>query len=158
MPGDHSPFDTPPPIIGVIPLRIGAGALLLYMHAWQGATLAWQHLWNAQPWDLISTLEKAGFNPLMGKIFGAVAAVVAAFTAVSWILGFVTRFSSVIFMPVVLGSLWVCNKAELPFRAEAAVLYFLVAITLLVNGSGWLAVDTLFSLRKEQKKSDRIFL
>lgn len=29
------------PIIGVIPLRIGAGATLLYMHAWQEAVSAW---------------------------------------------------------------------------------------------------------------------
>lgn len=158
MPGDNSTFDTPPPIIGIIPLRIGAGALLLYMHGWQSAVLAWQHVWNQQPWDLITTMEKAGFNPLMGKIFGALAAVVAAFTAVSWILGFVTRFSSTVFMPVVLGALWVCNKTDMVFRAEAAVLYFLVAVTLLVNGSGWLAVDTLFNMQREQKKSDRIFL
>lgn len=158
MPGDSSPFDTPPPIIGIIPLRIGAGALLLYMHAWHGAANAWQHVWNQQPWDLISTMEQAGFNPLMGKIFGALAAVIAVFTAVSWILGFVTRFSSTVFIPVVLGTLWVCNKSEMFFRAEAAVLYFLVAVTLLVNGSGWLAVDTLFGLRQERKKSDRIFL
>ena len=158
MPGDNSQYDGPTPIIGVIPLRIGAGALLLYMHAWQQGILAWQHVWNQQPWDMITTLERAGFSPLMGKIFGAAAAVVAMFTAVSWILGFVTRFSSVVFMPVVLGALWVCNKTDMPFRAEAAVLYFLVAVTLVVNGSGWLAIDTLFRLRQERSKSDSIFL
>jgi uncharacterized membrane protein YphA (DoxX/SURF4 family) len=158
MLGDSTPFESPPPIVGIIPLRIGAGALLLYMHAWNGTALAWQHVWNQQPWDLMATMAQAGFSPLMGKIFGTAAAVVAAFTAVSWILGFVTRFSSVVFMPVALGALWVCNKSDLPYRAEAAVLYFLVAVTLLVKGSGWLAVDTLFRMRQDRKKSDSLFL
>lgn len=153
MLGDRFRDDGPPPIIGVIPLRIGAGALLLYLHVWQQAPLAWQHVWNQQPWDLITTLEQAGFSPMIGKILGAAAAGIATLTAASWILGFLTRFSSVLFMLVTLGVLWVCNKVGMPYRAEGAILYFLTAVTLLVNGSGWLAVDTLFRKRKAEKDS-----
>ncbi len=153
MPGDATYDDGRIPIIGIIPLRIGAGALLLYLHAWQAAGQAWQHVWNQTPWDVISTLEKAGLSPFMGKVLGAMAAGIAAFTAGSWILGFLTRFSSVLFMPVTLGALWVCNRVDLPYRSEGAVLYFLVALTLLVNGSGWLGIDTLFRLRRERQSS-----
>ena len=137
------------PIIGVIPLRIGAGATLLYMHAWQEAVSAWQHLWNQAPWGSIATLTTAGLP--LPQVLATVAAAVAAFTAVSWILGFATRFAAFIFLPVALGALLVSNRTGQSIAAEACVLYFLAAVTLLVSGSGWLAVDTLFSLGKGAK-------
>lgn len=157
MLGNRGPVDNPPPIIGVIPLRLGAGLTLMYMHAWQHAGLAWQHVWNQQPWDMIATMEKAGLGPTMGKLLAATAALVAVFTAASWILGFVTRFSSAIFLLVALGSLWVCNRVGDSIGAEASILYFLIALTLVVNGSGWLAIDTLFEMRRN-RKSDSLYV
>lgn len=137
------------PIIGVIPLRIGAGATLLYMHAWQEAVSAWQHLWNQTPWYAPGTLTTAGLP--LPEVLATAAATVAAFTAVSWILGFATRFAAFIFLPVVLGALLVSNRTGQSFAAEACVLYLLASVTLLVSGSGWLAVDTLFRLGKGAK-------
>ncbi len=140
-----------PPIIGIIPLRIGAGVSLLYLHAWTEAIAAWHYLWNQTPWDAIATLgEKAGLP--FPQVLAVTAATIAAFTGVSWILGFATRFASFIFLPVALGALLVSNRTEQSFAAESCVLYFLIGITLLVNGAGWLAVDTLFGLRKRDKK------
>lgn len=144
------------PLIGVIPLRLGTGLVLLYMHAWQDAQSAWQHLWNQTPWDAIVTLEKAGLP--WPKVLAVAAAGIAAFTGASWVLGFATRFASFIFLPVALGALLVANRTGQSFAAESCVLYFLIALTLLVKGSGWFAVDTLFAMSKGEKKKKGGFM
>jgi len=138
-------------MVGVILLRIGAGLALMYLHGWNLAITVWQHLWNQAPWEAIATVEKAGLP--LPKVLAVVGAVVAAFTGVSWILGFVTRLSSAIFLPVTAITLLVANRTGDNQAAELCILYFFIALTLLFNGSGWLAMDTLFKQRQARKSS-----
>ncbi|MFZ4763940.1 MAG: TQO small subunit DoxD [Roseimicrobium sp.] len=147
--GNSSLSSSSTPIVGVIPLRLGAGLTLLYMHAWEGAIQAWQHLWNQVPWETIGIVEKAGLPVPHALAIGAAA--IAAFTGASWVLGFATRFASFVFLPVALGSLLVANRTEQSIAAETCLLYVLIALTLLVSGSGWLSVDSLFDLGKGKK-------
>ena len=148
---DSAPGSPEQPLIGVIPLRIAAGLTLLYMHVWQHAPLAWRAVWNQQPWEVIGSVEQSGMP--LAKTMAAFGAGVAAFTAVCWILGFFTRVASVAFIPITLGALWVCNRVDQSFGAETCVLYFMIALTLLVQGPGWLSVDALFNRRKNKRKS-----
>ncbi len=140
--------------IGVIPLRLIAGISLLYLHGWTAAHDAWQHLWHRAEWDAIPYLEQASLP--MPRVLALTAAGVTTFTGVSWILGFATRFASFIFLPIALGALLVANKmtatVEHSYAAETAVLYFLISLTLLVNGSGWFSVDAIFNAARNRGK------
>ncbi|WP_050029765.1 DoxX family protein [Verrucomicrobium sp. BvORR034] len=151
MPYETAPGSPEQPLIDVIPLRIGAGLTLLYMHAWQHAFLAWRAVWHQEPWEVIGVVEQSGLP--LPKVLAAFAAGVAIFTAVCWILGFFTRFASVAFIPVTLGALWVCNRVGQSFGAESCILFLLIAITLIIKGPGWLSVDALFSRGKKQRKA-----
>lgn len=141
--------------IGIIPLRLIAGISLMYLHGWVAAHDGWEHLWHGAAWDAIAYLEKAAMP--MPRILAIGASAITTFTAASWILGFATRFASFIFLPVALGALLVANRmtatVEHSYAAETAVLYFLVALTLLVNGSGWFSVDAIFNAARNRGKS-----
>lgn len=150
-----SSFDSPRgssrPGFGIVPLRIGAGASLLYLHAWSQAVAGFHFLWQRTPWETISQFEKAGLpfpTPL-----AVTAALLTFLVAVSWLLGFLTRFSSLLFLPCVLGALWVSNRNSEFDRAEICVLYFLIGLTMLIIGPGWLSLDTLLRQRRGKKKS-----
>ncbi len=136
-------------LASIIILRIGAGLTLLYLHAWSQAVSAWQHLWNGSGWDAVKSLQDAGYP--LPEILAPLAAAITVLTAVSWILGFVTRFSSAIFIPVALMALVAANRAGQTAEAESCLLYFFIAATLVFTGSGWLALDTLFGMRKKKK-------
>jgi uncharacterized membrane protein YphA (DoxX/SURF4 family) len=140
--------------IGVIPLRLIGGISLLYLHGWTAGHEAWQHLWHGAPWDAIAYLEKAALP--MPRVLALAAAGITTFAGASWILGFATRFASFIFLPVALGALLVANKmtvsVEHSYAAETAVLYFLIALTLLVNGSGWFSIDAIFNAARNRSK------
>jgi uncharacterized membrane protein YphA (DoxX/SURF4 family) len=155
MPGLTS-FDKPVrvssgPVVGTIPLRIGAGLVLLYLHVWTQTKLAYDALWNGKPWDVIDLVKNAGLP--LPKILAIAAAIVATIVTASWLLGFLTRLFSFLFMPVTLGALMVCNRNSLVGGAEIALLYFFVALTLFASGAGWLSVDVLFRRKREPKKS-----
>jgi uncharacterized membrane protein YphA (DoxX/SURF4 family) len=150
------PYDPtqPGPIarfISVIPLRLIGGICLLYLHGWTAATEGWRHLWNGAPWDAIGLLEKAAMP--WPRVMAIAAAAITAFTGASWIVGFATRFASIIFLPVVLGALLVANRAGQNYAAESCVLYFLISLTLLVNGSGWFSIDALFNAARGGNRS-----
>ena len=150
-------FDTPRsssgPIIGVIPLRLGAGFVLLYMHAWAQTQVAYNALWHGQPWDLINLLKNAGLP--MPRVLAIAAALITAAVAMSWLLGFLTRLFSALFIPVTIGSLLICNRNDRPDGAESALLFFFISITLVIFGSGWLSLDSLFGRKRARKKSSR---
>lgn len=148
---DNTPGSPEQPLIGVIPLRLGAGATLLYMHVWQHTPLAWRAVWHQQPWEIIAVVEQSGLP--FPKVLAVTAAAIAAFVAFSWILGFFTRVASVLFVPVTLGALWVCNRVGESFGAETCLLLFFISLTFIIKGPGWLAVDTLFTRRKKQRKA-----
>ena len=138
--------------IGVIPTRLIGGIALLYLHGWTAAVDAWNHLWHGTPWESIEFLNKAEMP--MPRVLAIAAAGIAAFTGASWILGFATRFASFIFLPVILGALLVANRTNQNYAAETCVLYFLIALTLVVNGSGWFSVDALFNAARGRGKRE----
>ena len=150
-----SSFDPPRsnsgPLIGTIPLRLGAGASLLYLHAWAQAVAVFHFLWHRTPWDAVSQFEKAGLP--FPKILAVSAALLATLVAISWLLGFLTRFFSFIFLPLAIGALWIANRNSQFVDAEVCVLYFFIALTLLISGPGWLSLDTLFRQRRGKNKS-----
>ena len=151
MPYDPSQTGTIARFIGVIPMRLIGGTCLLYLHGWTAANDAWHHLWHNAPWDAIEYLDKASLP--MSRVLAIAAAGICFFTGASWILGFATRFASFIFLPVILGALLVANRNELNYAAESCVLYFLIALTLLVNGSGWFSIDAIFNAARNRGKS-----
>jgi uncharacterized membrane protein YphA (DoxX/SURF4 family) len=145
--------------IGVIPLRLIGGISLIYLHGWTAAHDAWQHLWHGAPWDAIEYLEKASMP--MPRVLALAAAGITTFAGASWILGFATRFASYIFLPVAIGALLVANKmtasVEHSYAAETAVLYFLIALTLLVNGSGWFSIDAIFNAARGRGRGKGLY-
>ena len=147
---DHSSRDSGSDWVGTIPLRIGAGVTLLYLHSWSEAALGWQHLVNQKPWPLISLLEKGALP--YPHVLAYMAAAVAAITATCWIIGFLTRFFSLLFLPVAAAALLLANRLGEHLGAEAALLYLLIAITLVITGSEWFSVDALFQERRKSRR------
>lgn len=121
-------------------LRIGAGVLLLTQHGWQAAVGAYQFLWEEQPWEWVKAFADAGL-PYPTLLAPAVAIVVAT-VAGSWCIGFLTRLFSLFLMPVAAG---VILKGGTLYM-EIGWLYLLIAITLLLFGSGSVSLDKLFHL------------
>ncbi len=146
-----SPRSNPRPNFGIIPLRVGAGASLLYLHAWSQAVAVFHFLWNGTPWDAINHLKEVGLP--FPTAMAVSSALIVFLVAVCWLLGFLTRFSSFLFLPFALGALWVANRSSQFNNAEICVLYFFIALTLLISGPGWLSLDTLFRRRRGKKKS-----
>ena len=134
--------------VGTIPLRIGAGLVLIYLHAWRQAVDGWQHLAKQTPWGLPELLKKATLP--YPDILAYVATVLAMAAAVSWLMGFLTRFFSFLFLLVALGGILAANSLNDHVAAETSVLYLFVALTLLITGSGWFSVDALFELRSRK--------
>ena len=83
----------------------------------------------------------------------ASAATATAFSVtISWVLGFLTRLFSVLFIPVLLGAILAANRLEEYANAETAMLYLLITITLVITGSGWFSVDTVFEMNRSPKR------
>ncbi|CAN5865860.1 hypothetical protein BH11VER1_BH11VER1_26920 [soil metagenome] len=152
MPADSSQGYTPASV-GSVPLRIGAGLTLLYIHAWDQAIAASHYVRQHQSWDTIDTLKSMSL-PLPAGLAVTIA-VLVTLTALSWIFGLYTRLLSLLFLPITLGGLLVANRAGHGFAAESAVLYFFIAIALVLNGSGWLSLDAILKSRKPRKKRRR---
>ena len=136
--------------IGTIPLRLCSGLVLLYLHTLHHAIAAWQFLWHQQPWDLPGTLTKAQLP--YPNALAITASIIGISVTVSWLLGFLTRFFSFVFIPIVLGALLAANRLADYTSAEVAMLYLFIALTLLITGSGWFSVDALFQLKRGKKK------
>jgi uncharacterized membrane protein YphA (DoxX/SURF4 family) len=124
-------------------LRAGAGVLLLVSHGWSGAWRAYEFLWEEQSWDWVPRLNEAGV-PYPHLVAPALALAVAAI-AISWCVGFLTRLFSLVFIPVLIAFIAAAQRAGSPL-VETAWLYLLVAVTLLLFGSGAVSIDKLFHL------------
>jgi uncharacterized membrane protein YphA (DoxX/SURF4 family) len=124
-------------------LRIGAGLLLLARHGVEGVLGAYQFLWSEQEWDWAQQAAQAGLpyphltTPLLALIVGAV--------GLSWTLGFLTRLFAILFLPVVITFLVYVRFGGGAY-IEVAWLYLIIAVTLMLFGSGALSLDKLFHL------------
>ncbi|TLD70314.1 DoxX family protein [Phragmitibacter flavus] len=136
--------------LGLFLLRFGAGFVLFYVEGWNFAIRVWQHLWHGAPWGFIDTIANASLP--LPKILAVVMAVVIVLSSVSWMLGFVTRFASVILLPVMALAVLISNRTGISTpTAEAAALYFFIALCLLISGPGWCSLDALFKMRRGKK-------
>lgn len=130
-------------------LRIGSGAVLAWFHGWPGAVSAYLFLWKEQPWEWVNVLEKARVP--WPHLVAPAAAFVIASVSLSWLLGFVTRLFSAVFVPVVIGAMIVAHRLDAP-QLETCVLYLPVALTLLLFGSGNVSLDFFFKLGQQPKE------
>ncbi len=124
-------------------LRIGSGVLLLSHHGWQAAAGAYRFLWEEQNWEWVKAFNDAGLP--MPTLLAPAAAIVVAAVALSWCVGFLTRLFALAFLPVVGGFILFGQKAGSPL-VEAGWLYLLIAVTLVLFGSGTISLDKLFHL------------
>jgi len=124
-------------------LRIGTGVLLMTRHAAAAVIAAYHFLWQEQEWAWVKTFADAGI-PLPHLTAPAIALIVAS-VALSWIVGFLTRFFAFIFLPIIIWTLILLTRSGAE-QAEAAWLYLLIAFTLLLFGSGAISIDKLFRL------------
>lgn len=130
-------------------LRIGSGLILALFHAWDGAVGAWHFLWQEQAWDWVSALNQAQV-PYPHLVAPAAAGLLAA-VAISWMVGFLTRLFSLLFLPVGIGALIVAERVDAP-QVETCWLYLVIAATLLLFGSGNISLDRLFRAGHELAK------
>lgn len=121
-------------------LRIGAGVVLLTRHGWNSAIGAYEFLWKEQPWAWVNAFSDAGLP--YPTLLAPAAAIVIAAVAVCWCAGFLTRLFAVVAMPVAVGA--IIKGGTL--YSEIGWLYLLIAITLLLYGSGAFSIDQLFRL------------
>lgn len=135
----------------VLILRLGAGVLLFTLHGWRPALDAYHFLWEETPWDWVPAFDAAGLP--MAHLLAPAAAIIIAAVGLSWIVGFLTRFFSALLIPVGLMSFKVVNQVE-PAAIESVYLYLLVAVTLLLFGSGAISVDGLFRLGAGGRKKN----
>jgi len=133
-------------------LRIGTGTLLLTRHALAALPAAYHFLWNNQPWDWATFMAENGV-PYAHLVAPAVALLVGL-VAVFWVLGFLTRFFAVVFLPIAAGALVLAQKVGSPM-VETCWLYIFAAITLLLFGSGAISLDKLFNLGQRPKKKKK---
>lgn len=139
-----------PLMLGVTLLRVGAGLTLLYLHVWHQVQHAFRFVWNRQPWDMVDVVKNSGLPFATVLAVGGI--LISLLVALSWILGFATRFFSMLFLPVMLGALWIANKTAEVNGAEVCLLYFFIAAALLVHGSGRISLDALFRRRRSKRR------
>jgi len=124
-------------------LRIGAGVVLMTRHAWDATFNAYQFVWKEIPWEWLPVFVKEGV-PLPHLSAPAVAAALFL-VALSWITGFLTRFSAVFMIALSAAAL---GFASTDYRAfsELCWLYLLISFTLTLFGSGAISLDRLFRI------------
>jgi|UniRef100_UPI0037830126 uncharacterized membrane protein YphA (DoxX/SURF4 family) len=133
-------------------VRIGTGTLLMTRHGFSAALSAYQFFWKEQPWAWVTAFRDAGLP--YPHLIAPFTALLVAGVALSWIIGFLTRLFSVIFLPVVITALVILQKAG-SVQVEAAWLYLFITVTLLLYGSGAVSVDQLFRLGQGGSKKRR---
>lgn len=124
-------------------LRIGTGVLLMSRHGFNAAVSAYHFLWKEEPWAWVTLFRDAGLP--YAHLLAPFIALVVAGVALSWITGFLTRLFAVFFLPVIITTLVLLQKAG-SIQVEAAWLYLFITATLLLFGSGAISIDKLFRL------------
>lgn len=133
-------------------LRIGTGVVLMLRYGSNAVVNAYQFFWNEQPWAWVPAFHEAGMP--YAHLLAPFVAILIVGVAVSWIIGFLTRLFAFLFLPVVITTLVVLHNAG-SLRVEAAWLYLIITVTLLLFGSGSVSVDQLFRLGQGGRKKQR---
>lgn len=124
-------------------LRIGAGVMLLTRHGISALLGAYHFLWQEHTWDWAKSFAEAGIT--YAHLAAPATALIVASVGASWTLGFLTRFFSVVFLPVIITAIVILTRATSP-HLEAAWLYAFISFTLMLFGSGAISIDKLFHL------------
>ena len=132
------------------PLRVGAGLVLFFFYALGAGVQSYKMIWKHEAWSLVPILEKA--HVPYPNVVGAVATGIAIVVSVAWVTGFLTRFFSLVFLPVIIGALIVVERLNAEAQAGVCWLFFFITITLVMYGSGLVSVDALFRLGSRPKK------
>lgn len=133
-------------------LRIGTGLLLMTRYGIGAVQNAYHFFFQEKPWAWVPAFHEAGMP--YAHVLAPIVAVLIVVVALSWIIGFLTRLFSFAFLPIVITTLVVLHKADSP-RVEAAWLYLIITVTLLLFGSGTVSVDQLFRLGQGGTKKRR---
>ena len=133
-------------------LRIGTGLLLMTRYGIGAVQNAYHFFFHEKPWSWVPAFHEAGMP--YAHLLAPIIAILIVVVALSWIIGFLTRLFSFAFLPVVITTLVVLHKADSP-RVEAAWLYLIITVTLLLFGSGTVSVDQLFRLGQGGTKKRR---
>lgn len=133
-------------------LRIGTGLLLMTRYGIAAVQDAYHFFFQEQPWDWVPAFHAAGMP--YAHLLAPIVAILIVVVALSWIIGFLTRLFAFAFLPVVITTLVVLHHADSP-RVEAAWLYLIITVTLLLFGSGTVSVDQLFRLGEGGPKRRR---
>jgi uncharacterized membrane protein YphA (DoxX/SURF4 family) len=137
----------------IAPLRIGAGLVLLFLYALEGGVRSYEAVWKHVPWEMTTTLQKAGMP--YPQVLAPLAAGIALVVAVFWVLGFLTRLFSIVFLPVNVGAIIVVERLNAESQAGVCWLFLFVTVTLILHGSGLFSVDALFQLGSRPKPKSR---
>ncbi len=136
-------------------LRFGAGMVLFLEYGLEGTLRAWHAVWDHAPWPLVDTAAKTGVP--WPTVLVPLAALTAGAVSLAWMLGFLTRFFSLLALPLLLGAGIVLSRLNLDTQMTVCVLLGLIAVTLLMSGSGALSVDRLFQMMARPKKKKTKF-
>ncbi len=132
-------------------LRIGTGLVLFFYYGLEAMMRGWQFALKQVPWTFAADLERAAILPAP-KVFAVLVAIIVVGVSVSWTLGFLTRLFAALFIPVIIGGMVVGERLSIPGHGELGMLYLLIALSLLISGSGTVSLDTLFKLGSGLKK------
>ena len=133
-------------------LRIGTGLLLMTRYGLDAVQIAYHFFFPEKPWAWVPAFHEAGLP--YAHLLAPIVALIIVAVAVSWTIGFLTRLFAFAFLPVVITTLVVLQHAGSP-RVEAAWLYLIITVTLLLFGSGTVSVDQLFRLGQSGPKKRR---
>ena len=133
-------------------LRIGTGLLLMTRYGLDAVQNAYHFFFQEKPWVWVPAFHEAGMP--YAHLLAPIVTLIIVAVAVSWIIGFLTRLFAFAFLPVVITTLVVLQHAGSP-RVEAAWLYLIITVTLLLFGSGTVSVDQLFRLGQSGPKKRR---
>ncbi len=133
-------------------LRIGTGLLLMTRYGLDAVQNAYHFFFQEKPWAWVPAFHEAGMP--YAHLLAPIVALIIVAVAVSWTIGFLTRLFAFAFLPVVITTLVVLQHAGSP-RVEAAWLYLIITVTLLLFGSGTVSVDQLFRLGQSGPKKRR---
>lgn len=133
-------------------LRIGTGLLLMTRYGLSAVQNAYHFFFQEKPWAWVPAFHEAGMP--QAHLLAPIVALLIVGVALSWIIGFLTRLFAFVFLPVVITTLVVLHNAGSP-RVEAAWLYLIITVTLLLFGSGTVSVDQLFRLGQSGPKKRR---
>jgi putative oxidoreductase len=127
----NSPTD-----VGLLLLRLGFAALLVWLHGWHRLVQAFGYLFLGEPWTFVGFVGSLGFPyPVVFAVCSALAESVGALLVG---LGLATRIGAA--AVAINMSVAVFNEARGGDPIELPALYLLIAVTLLITGPGAFAL------------------